>query len=181
LEKTVTVIIGYADGKSVWIGADSLATDGDRVQSTKVRKVFKVGNFLIGACGSVRMLQLLQYQLQVPPQPNGMTDECYMVTVFAECVRECFREGGFVKIENNEESGGMFLVGYQGEIYAVEEDFQVGHYEDNVSTAGAGAYYALAAMYALEELKPKERILKALEVTEKLSVWVRGPFFVEKI
>lgn len=181
-DEKITVVVGYTNGKNVWIGADSLTSDGDVVMSTKMKKVFRVGDFLIGAAGSVRMSQVLRYQLDVPAQTSGVSSERFMVNTFIDCVRDCFRDAGLLRTDEGEESSvGSFLVGYKGEIYEICSDYQVNHYEENVATIGAGRNYALGAMLALDGLPPAERIRKSLEVSGHLSVWVREPYYVKRV
>lgn len=173
----MTCIVGFSDGNKVYIGGDSAGVSGHDVTIRSDEKVFSNGPFLIGFTTSFRMGQLLRYELEIPPQPEGMDDFKYMVTVFIKAVRECLGKGGFLKKNNEVESGGSFLVGYKGKIYEVDDDYQVGTAADNIFAVGCGAKVALGAMYASSG-EPTERIRKSLEISEKLNGGVRSPFLI---
>lgn len=174
----MTCIIGMVDGnKKVWIGGDSAGVAGYSVQVRTDTKVFRNGPYLMGFTSSFRMGQLLHYALTVPEQPADQTDDMrHMVTVFVPAVRECLKTGGFLKKNNDVESGGCFLVGYRGSLYEIDDDFQVGQTADNINAVGCGANVALGAMHALTHLEPEQRIHRAMQITEKLNAGVRGPF-----
>ena len=174
----MTCIIGLVHDNKVYIGADSAAVSGWQVRATRLDKVFRRGQFLIAYTDSFRMGQILQYHLDVQPQ-DGETDIEYMVRHFVDAVRACFKELGFAKVENNEESGGLFLVGYRKHLYAIENDFQVNEMADGFDAWGCGNKYALGAMKALEHLPPIERIGKALEISTHFSGGVLPPFQIE--
>lgn len=177
----MTCIIGIVDGGVVYIGGDSMASNGSDRHATALRKVFRVGEFLIGYTSSFRMGQILQYHLNVPHQQDGVSNERYMVVEFIEAVRTCLKEKGYSVISNNQELGGTFLVGYRGRLYEVNNDFQINHFINGMAACGAGEQYALGAMAVLPDLPPEARIRRALEAAANLSSYVCEPFYVEKI
>lgn len=176
----MTCIIGLAhESGEVFIGADSAGFDGDgwEIQPQALPKVFGIGEFLLGYTTSFRMGQLLQYSLDLPPHDETLTDLEYMVRHFIEAVRSCLKGGGFAKIEDNQEEGGTFLVGYRGRLYTVQSDFSVLVPRDGLDACGCGRRYALGAM-AVMTCPPAERIMYALEVAARFSGGVTGPFHV---
>ena len=177
----MTCIVGLEHDGKVYMGADSASVGGWEVKKTRLSKVFKNNGFLIGYTTSFRMGQILQHHLNVRPQKPDETDEYYMVCVFAEDVRECLKEKGFSKIENNQEEGGTFLVGYKGVLYEVDNDFQVNSFTIKYNAAGCGAQYALGAMAALNDCEPEQRIERALEIASFFSGAVSYPFTMEKL
>lgn len=174
----MTCIVGLALDGDVWIGADSAATSGWQVRSTRVPKVFTHGPFIIGYTVSFRMGQLLQFYLDVQPQDGESSDLEYIVKRFVMAVRGCLKEGGYTTIENNKEEGGGFLIGYRGHVYRVGNEFQVTEASDGFDACGCGGNYALGAMAALGSVEPDERVRMALEIAAHFSGAVRGPFTV---
>lgn len=176
----MTCIVGLAHKGSVYIGADSASVAGWEVRATRLCKAFKHGRFVIGYTDSFRMGQLLQHRLTVEPQGKEMNDE-YMVNVFAEAVRQCLKDHGYAKIDNNQESGGTFLVGHRGHLYRFGGDFQVNESVDSYDAVGCGADYALGAMYTMDKsMGLRKYILAALQAADHFSGGVRGPFYVVK-
>jgi ATP-dependent protease HslVU (ClpYQ) peptidase subunit len=176
----MTCIVGLVDETGVYMGADSSSASGWEVRSTKLPKVFKIGEFTIGYTTSFRMGQLLQHKLQVKPQGEE-TDIAYMVSSFVEAVRNCLKEHGFSKVENNKEEGGAFLVAYRGNLYSIHDDFQVNEMTDGLDACGCGREYALGAMRASEHQPPKDRIEQALSIAAYFSGGVLPPFVVLKV
>jgi len=175
----MTCIIGLVSDGKVYMGGDSAGARGWTVRPMQNPKVFEVGPFIIGGEGSNRMYDVLQYHLKVQPQ-DGESDHEYMICQFAEAVRATLKEHGVAKIENNVEKGGIFLVGYRGHLYWADSDFQISEDIDGYDACGCGQEFALGAMMALEELPPKKRIRRALEIAAHFSGGVMEPFTVIK-
>lgn len=181
----MTCIVGIADEKGVWIGGDSASCRGYETRPTQLSKVFKVTTtaretFLIGYTSSFRMGQLLQYRLDLTTPCNGDPLR-YLVTTFIEGVRSLFKDAGYATVNNSQESGGSFLMGFRGQLYKVDDDYQVNHMVDGYDATGCGEDYALGALAALEKLKPEERLRKALEIAAHFSGKVCAPFVVEHL
>jgi ATP-dependent protease HslVU (ClpYQ) peptidase subunit len=106
-----------------------------------------------------------------------------MCTDFIDAVRACFANGGFKETDKGKESGGTFLVGYRGQIYEIDDDFQVGIPASGVCACGCGQDVALGAVAALlgQNIPPKEMIEKALEITQYFNAGVRQPFTVLEV
>ena len=68
----MTCIVGIVDklNNNVIMGADSAASSASIIVSRKDVKMFRKGDFIIGCTTSYRMIQLLQYSLQLPEIGN---------------------------------------------------------------------------------------------------------------
>lgn len=178
----MTCIVGVVQKGTVYIGGDSASVSGWTSRVTRLPKVFRRGPFLIGYTTSFRMGQLLEHSLNVPAQgPKERDDMRFMVTVFAEHVRQLLKERGVAKIESNAESGGQFLVGYRGRLYSVQQDFQVNEMADGFDAVGSGAEYALGALAALRGQPPVQRLKRALAISAHFNMGVSPPFFVKSL
>jgi len=179
----MTCIIALPDSGKVWMGSDSAVLSGWSIRQMAATKVFRNGPFLLGCTGSIRMAQLLRFDLTIPEHVDGVKDHAYLVATFIPAVRTCLKEGGFTKVEDNREEGGFFLAGYRSQAYHIHDDFQVTAYNDRggLAAIGCGREYALGAMAALDDecdLPPKERILEALHIAGQFSSGVHGPYYV---
>lgn len=176
----MTCVIGIArDGKIV-MGADSAGVGTLDLRIRKDPKVFKNGDFLIGFTTSFRMGQLLRFAFNPPKPKEGQDDYAYLCTEFIDAVRACLATGGFKTVDKNVETGGIFLVGYRGHIYRIDNDFQVGIPATDFEAVGCGESYAIGAVAALiDSNKPIQDIVAtALEIAEHNSAGVRGPFTI---
>lgn len=176
----MTCIAGLIDGDQVYIGGDSAGVAGYDLTVRADPKVFKNGSFLFGFTSSFRMGQLLRFKFKPPYHKPETSIEEYIMTDFIDAVRQCLKEGGYATINNNEETAGAFLVGYRGNIFMIDSDYQVGISLDKFAAVGCGAAYALGSLNSTSD-KPEDRIYKALETAERFSAGVRGPFTILKL
>jgi ATP-dependent protease HslVU (ClpYQ) peptidase subunit len=176
----MTCIVGLeADGK-VFMGGDSASTSGWDLDISRFRKVFRVGDFLVGCTGTIRMEQLLQYSLEVRSRENDEDDIRYMVLGLVEAIRKCLKDGGFAKVEDNQEKfSGQFLVGFNGRLYTVEQNFQVCSSASGFWAIGCGADFALGNLLATRGMEPRGRVMAALEAAGRFSAGVHPPYYVE--
>jgi ATP-dependent protease HslVU (ClpYQ) peptidase subunit len=126
------------------------------------------------------MIQLLRFAFN-PPKIHPDTDIYkYMCTEFVDALRNCFKNGGFAKKQNEEESGGTFLVAHKNRLFEIEDDYQVAETYDDFGSVGCGAKYALGALMVMpDNTKPETKVTKALEVATHFSAGVRPPFVIE--
>ncbi len=135
----MTCIVGVAKNGKVYIGADSLGSNGFTKEIRKECKVFKNGDFLIGGTTSFRMLDLLKWKFN-PPTVKDDNLHKFMVTEFVDSVRRLFVDNGYC-ITTGDWTSGCFLVGVNGKLFSIEGDFQV--YEQE--------YYSLVTLYKADD------------------------------
>jgi hypothetical protein len=175
----MTCIAGLvADGK-VWIAGDSAGSDGWSVQIRSDTKIFRVGTYVMGFTSSFRMGQLLRYSLQVSA-PDTWDVDRFMATTFMDAVRGTLRTGGWIKATDSRESGGTFLVGIRDRLYAVHDDFQIGHTFNGYAAVGAGYLVALGSLHTSAGLvdDPEARLTAALSAAADHVSGVAAPFTV---
>lgn len=173
----MTCIAGLVHNGRVYIGADSAGIGGWDLTIRADEKAFTTGPYVMGFTDSFRMGQLLRYSL-TPPEPTEDLQR-FMVTAFVDAVRGCLKAGGYARKENEQESGGAFLVGVRGSLFVVCGDYQVAEPADQMAAVGCGAQVALGALYATQwSPEPGNRLDTALRAAERLSAGVRGPFTI---
>lgn len=179
----MTCIIGVVNKKNnnVIIAGDSAGSNGTNLTIRKDEKVFKNGDFIIGCTSSFRMIQLLRFSFK-PPELKDKDIYEYMCTDFIDAVRECFKKGGYLqKYSDGDEKGGQFLVGYRDRLFKIEDDFQVAENLNGIDCAGCGQDFALGALHALQGMiiPITDKVIRALEVSETLSIGVARPFIIK--
>ena len=176
----MTAIAAIVENGVVYIGGDSAGVNGLSLQSRLDPKVFINGECIFGYTSSFRMGQILQYSFTSPiplEAENGMD---YMVKRFIPAVKIAMRECGFQTTKNGQDFGGTFIVGYRGELYSIEDDYQVARLKQAYHACGCGSDLILGSLYTTDEyeMSPSERIATALRAAEAFSAGVRGPFTV---
>lgn len=175
----MTCIVGFVDREkgNVIIGADSAASSDSSVRIRKDKKVFKVGEFVIGCTTSFRMIQLLRYSFK-PPKVKTKDIYEYMCTSFIDEIRLCFEKGGFLqKFIDGDEKGGVFLVAHKDRLFKIYDDFQVAENICGYDSCGCGEDYAMGNMFNTTETDSKKIVINALECAENFDGAVRHPFF----
>ncbi len=176
----MTCIVGITHNSRVYIGADSAAaSERWDLQIRADSKIFRNGDFIMGFTSSFRMGQLLAYAFEPPKRHEDRDIYAFMVTDFINSVRECFKNGGVAKRQEEVEQCGTFLVGYEGRLFKIIDDYQVAESVDGFDACGSGDLAALGALYATRQSlakEPETRIQEALKAAEKYSVGVRSPF-----
>lgn len=171
----MTCIVGIADKGKVYIGADSLGSNGFTKEVRIEPKVFENGQFVMGGTSSFRMLNLLKWKFNPPTLKEGDDLHKFMCTEFVDAVRKLFVDNGYCVTSKDWESG-VFLIGVSGRLFKIEGDFQVAEYE--YIACGSGEYHALGSMY-WDKGKDKKKVLeRALECAESFVTSVQRPFVV---
>lgn len=182
----MTCIVGVLDRKRkrVYMGADSLGSGGGGCVTRADKKIFKNGDFLFGCAGSFRMISILRYAFKPPKHPKDMPVDEYMNTLFIDELRDVFKRGGFLTEKDGVHwMDGEFLVGYRGNLFTIDGDFQVAVSATDYSACGSGWWVAVGSLHSTSQFidSPKLRLRAALEAAEEHVTSVRGPFDFESM
>ncbi len=175
----MTCIVGLVENGTVYIGGDSAGIAGLSISIRADEKVFQNGPFIMGFTSSFRMGQLLRYKFDPPQQTVSQDDMTYMVTDFIDGVRRCFSANGFG--DKDATIGGTFLVGYKGQLYTIQSDFQVALSKDPFDAVGCGSDLALGSLYTTSKstgMKPEDKVVMALEAASAFSAGVAPPYVI---
>jgi ATP-dependent protease HslVU (ClpYQ) peptidase subunit len=171
----MTCIVGIETEQGAWMAGDSAAATGWDIRQTALSKVFTVGQYTIGYTSSFRMGQILQHQVDYPLCDDP--SEKFMVTAFVEMVRKALKDFGYAQVNNNQESGGDFLVMVWGRLFHISSDFQVNRYQNGLYAVGCGAPYALGAMFCGHPAIPPRTLMRmGLSAAATFSNGVTPPF-----
>jgi ATP-dependent protease HslVU (ClpYQ) peptidase subunit len=184
----MTCIVGLIDQESgkVIMGADSLGTsDQGGASINSYKKLFRVGDFLIGCAGSPRPGQLLRYAFNPPEynsdeyDPRKDSIACYMVTKVVDAIKECIDAAKL-----KEEDKSYFLIGFKGRLFGIyPDDYQVEEDECGYNAIGASTHIALGSLWTTRAMgyTARTRVELALQASAEHNVYVRGPFIIESI
>ena len=128
------------------------------------------------------MGQILQYMWTppkyTPTKTNSGLDK-FMRTKFIDSVKSAFKDNGYGSVgsSSEEDTGGIFIVGVEGRIFTIDEDFHVGENVVNYMAEGSGGMVALGALYATKNQKnPRLRLKAALEAATEFNMSVAAPY-----
>jgi hypothetical protein len=177
----MTCIVGWTDGQRVTLGADSASVNPRTLSIVTALqpKVFQNGPMVIGCTTSWRMRDLLAH-MESPPRIGDL--DRYMRTTFIDAVRATFERGGWaMKPPANSrasDDGGEFLVGIEGRLFYVGEDFHVSESAKPYAACGSGREIAIGALDVLETMgmDAESMLRRALEASAEHCAGVRPPF-----
>jgi len=181
----MTCIATLVHQGSVWMGADAIISNVylDRFESAQA-KIFKRSGILIGITGYVRLLQILQYELQIPRYHPDDAPEKYIASDLVKAMRKSLKSEGYLKEEDNkQEYYGEILIGFKGRVFLIDDNFGMTERTDGFSAIGCGARLALGSLYDTRDSKysPGVRIRRALEAAARFSIAVGPPFTILKL
>lgn len=174
----MTCIAGVETEDSVVIGGDSAASSYGEVIGLDAPKVFLNNGVLFGGAGSARLIQLAQYNLTIPsPYDNGYGDYSpYLIKSVVPLLRKLVEENKLT--DPHGLMPGLFLVGVGNRLYMIQSDFSIIRNRCGYAAIGSGAYHATGSLSHSGQLKPKQRVLNALQAATDHTPFVRGPFTV---
>jgi ATP-dependent protease HslVU (ClpYQ) peptidase subunit len=183
----MTCIVGFIGDTHVWLGGDSGAYSGSGKEIRKRPKVFRKGDMLIGAAGSLRIPQIIEYTLDPQPHPHGWSNMQYLSSLWALDVHRALVDGKAIGedcVGGIMEDSGL-LVAYRGGLYVIEEDLDVNEVVTPFTAIGSGADVAKGALHQQSLLgdtrHPSERLTDALTVAEYYLANVDSPFTIVSI
>jgi ATP-dependent protease HslVU (ClpYQ) peptidase subunit len=186
----MTCIVGFTDKETnqVWIGGDSLGSNGYIKDVQALPKVFRHDTFknvIMGSTGSFRHMDLLKYSENLFPEIDWYKgkniDHKYMVKTFIPNLITLFQENVIDKPRENR--GGNFLLGVEGKLFEIQNDYSVLQSNSGFAAVGCGGDVALASLITTtkhfkDKLTPVEHITYALEAAEELCEGVQRPFYI---
>ena len=178
----MTCIVGVEDPSGfVVLGGDAAGVAGLDITERSDTKVFHVNDMVLGFTSSFRMGQILQYKLGPAlsardKRKSGQSAHEWLCTTFVDTARDVFKNSGYAPNLNGQEWGGVFLVGYDGKLWYVGSDFQIGHPTQGWDAVGCGEPYAKGSLESTKGMKSRKRVQLALEAAERHSGGVMRPF-----
>jgi ATP-dependent protease HslVU (ClpYQ) peptidase subunit len=173
----MTVIVGIETEEGTFIGGDSLGSNGCTGNAFERPKVFTKGDFVIGVYGCYRLMQLLEFKLNIPPRKENQTVDSYIYVDFIDAVRECVKHNGCLLNKTGVESlTGGFLFSYKGKLYSFEPNLFILIPKCKYIADGSGSSFATASLYSTAdtELLPEQRIRKAIECAGNFVISVNN-------
>lgn len=165
------------------IAYDSRVTEENRifVLPKDAGKVVKNGQYIFGAAGDMRAVNLLAHTFK-PPVPTanetGSKLDKFMASKFIPSLKQCFDDAQYG--EKGEQDSSVLAV-IHGRVYEIGTGYDWCLDESGIYAVGSGADYALGAMYTEVEGKkltlPSARgiVRRAVEIACRLDPSTGAP------
>ena len=149
---TIAAVQGSGWAAVAW---DSRVVEGERVfvLPKSQGKIARNNDYLLGAAGDMRAINLLSHTFTPTKPPTGISSEeldAFMSTKFLKELKRCFDDAEYGE-KGSHESSIIALV--QGRVYEIGNNYDWCHDEAGFYAVGTGAQYALGALNSLLEGK----------------------------
>ena len=157
------------------IGAEAKASDqSGTFVLMPTPKIFVNNGVLIAGCGSVRGLNLMEYDFESPVLNEDVKIESYLTRQFIPAMRKTYvesgseirQEGDVATMENG------LLIGVSGRLFSIGSDYSWDQSAKGLYHYGSGGSYALGAMTALSAHKCKtpEEAVEIITIAVKAAI-----------
>jgi 20S proteasome alpha/beta subunit len=168
----LTCIIAISHENKVYIGGERGHSDSHTLVSSTQPKIFEIGSYLIGYAGNTGIGQAVVHNFEFPAVKSTNIYK-HMTGVFIPALRSFFKDND-IKIPENEEDAGSFIVGVKGKVYEIDtSDFQCVEYTE--VSIGSGSSYAYGSLYSTKYYEPRDRIMQGIESAILYSPSCIGP------
>ena len=148
----MTTIIGveYAN-RCVILGDSRVVGDSKIYSHSDMVKVVTNGNFIIGAAGDVRALQVILHTWK-PPAAVAKDKENifqFMISKVVPSLKQQLNDYGLLDTKSSDKEFELYvLIAFNGNIFEIDSDFAVSRSDSGYYGIGTGGDYALGALYA---------------------------------
>jgi ATP-dependent protease HslVU (ClpYQ) peptidase subunit len=148
----MTTIIGveYAN-RCVVLGDSRIVGDSKIYSHSDMVKVVTNGNFIIGAAGDVRALQVILHTWK-PPVAVAKDKENifqFMISKVVPSLKQQLNNYGLLDTKSPDKDFELYvLIAFNGNIFEIDSDFAVSRSDSGYYGIGTGGDYALGALYA---------------------------------
>ena len=181
----MTAIVGYTDGHTMVLGADSAAVTDRLLIVCEPHKVFTSGAGLVGVSGGLRIGQLIRFQ--GAPLELGDDGPVPSLLRWIQALRVGLGPAGVLRTKDGIEelADSRMLVGLAGRWFEIDSEWQIVEPASPYWAIGSGQLIALGALHAMASWMaprhPRAKVTAALHAAAMYDPGVRAPFeFVER-
>jgi 20S proteasome alpha/beta subunit len=181
----MTVVIALVDEKGqIHIGSDSSASDNEHIESCNIEKIFLKNGFVIGVCGSFRVLNILKYIFN--PLPYTYYDwespmEFMVLSFIPDLMKVLKRNKAILKEQlGTRTMEASIIVGFCGQLFNIDSDFQVRNTPtEKFYAIGSGSEVAKGSLITsfYNNNDYYDSLKNALLSSQEYSKSVKGPFY----
>lgn len=157
-------------------------------------KITLKNQYIIGAAGDVRAINILQHAYTPPPPPktnNPTTIDKHIINTVIPTLRETFDNEGYsppdtTGRDHKAQQNSTIIIALKARIYIIDSDYSWAPNASNIYTIGTGNQYAKAALHILTNNNTQKLTLKqaqqhtqtALEVAATYDIHTGPPHHI---
>lgn len=183
----MTCIAAILDGPKIIMCADSAVSYGDTQIQRANSKILAFDEFVVGAAGRTRVLDVVLYEHrpekpEANATPGSFELDAYMSKVFCNTLREKLSDLDVLGKNEDDEAASIgntsILVGIRRSIYFIDSELACHRLAHPFFAIGSGADLAVGSLAttADQSMPIGERLLTAMNIAAKFSETVCPPF-----
>jgi 20S proteasome alpha/beta subunit len=175
----MSLVVAIKDKDRIVLGADKQASTGGIKDhtNTKIWELEELPGAVIGAVGSARASQIIQYSQVIDKNmisSNTDIDTEFIVRVLAPTIANGLRNNG-VTVDSEDAKCDMmpnaFIFAYKDRAWTIWHDLSVSEINEYFAI-GSGSEVARGVLYATPEKNPFERIVTSIEAAAESTLYV---------
>ena len=174
----MSLVVAIKDKDRVVLGADKQASTGGTKDhtNTKIWKLDELPGAILGAVGSARASQIIQYsQIIDKNMLSQQLDTDFIVRVLAPTLANGLKNNGIVVGPSDGAKCDMmpnaFIFAYRDRAWTIWHDLSVSEI-DEYFAIGSGSDVARGVLYATPDKNPFERIVTSIEAAAESTLYV---------
>ncbi len=173
----MSLVVAIKDKDRIVLGADKQASTGGTKDhtNTKIWEVEELPGAIIGAVGSARASQIVQYSQVIDKNMIGQEiDTEFIVRVLAPTIATGLKANGIVVDSEDAKCDMMpnaFIFAYNDKAWTIWHDLSVSEINEYFAI-GSGANVARGALYATKDKNPFDRIVTSIEAAAESTLYV---------
>ena len=180
----MTCIVALATDDDLFFGADGIYTATERKRPSLTSKLINVNNrMIIGVSGHVRMINILRSDADRFTFDTDLKGEEFITNWFIPQLMKVL-EDNYYLVDCNQgreiKQSVLMLVGYDGNIYRIDDDFAVFQSGYHFDAVGTGDDIVLGTLYGLwkskTDMPASLQVLTALRAASLFNTKVGPPF-----
>lgn len=178
----MTIIIGAANGKQVWMGSDSRCTAGwEIVEMGDRKKLFRRGKLIFGMAGASSTCDTINQSLVLPAGSSKQNPITYLNDILAPAIRKCLDDHKQAMVMGDFSAG--IVLGMAGEIYYGNSDLFFRIIHERLFCIGSAGYNVEGSFRAFRSvgMPIEDAMIKAMELTGQRNLSIGPPYYVEKM
>ena len=175
----MSLVVAIKDKDRIVLGADKQASTGGIKDhtNTKIWELEELPGAVIGAVGSARASQIIQYSQVIDKNmisSNTDIDTEFIVRILAPTIATGLRNNG-VTVDSEDSKCDMmpnaFIFAYKDRAWTIWHDLSVSEINEYFAI-GSGSEVARGVLYATPEKNPFERIVTSIEAAAESTLYV---------
>jgi 20S proteasome alpha/beta subunit len=173
----MSLVVAIKDKDRIVLGADKQASTGGIKDhtNTKIWELEELPGAIIGAVGSARASQIVQYSQVIDKNMIGQEiDTEFIVRVLAPTIANGLKANGIVVDSEDAKCDMMpnaFIFAYNDKAWTIWHDLSVSEINEYFAI-GSGADVARGALYATKDKNPFDRIVTSIEAAAESTLYV---------